>query len=160
MKTKVTQFLDSQNIPYTLLPHTEPVFTMEAAAAQRGVKPEEMLKSILLRDKDHNYVMACVLGYGKLDPKKVRAFFPNGQFRRLTFASAAEITEQTGYVKGAVAPFNLPNTIPLVVDERIKNLGRFNTSTGDHMYGIELATADLLAVTNPFLTDIQKSQTA
>ena len=60
--TKVTQLLDVLNIPYKRLPHTEAVFTMEAAAAQRGVVPDEMLKSILLRDKSHNYVMACVLG--------------------------------------------------------------------------------------------------
>ncbi|MEM9777180.1 MAG: YbaK/EbsC family protein [Chloroflexota bacterium] len=160
MNTKVTKFLDGQNISYTLLPHTEPVYTMEGAAAQRGVQPEEMLKSILLRDKDRKYVMACVLGYGQLDPKKVRAFFPDGQYRRLTFASAEEITEQIGYSKGAVAPFNLPDGIPLVIDERIKKLERFNTSTGDHMCGIELATADLLAVTNPFLADIQKAEKA
>ncbi len=156
MQSKVTTYLDTQGIEYKLLPHTEPVFTMEAAAAQRGVIPDEMLKSILLRDKSHNYVMACVLGYGQLDPKKVRAFFPDGQFRRLQFASAEEITKQTGYIKGAVSPFDLPDGIPLVIDERIHQLERFNTSTGDHMFGIELATADLLSATNPFLTDIQK----
>ncbi|MEM8857746.1 MAG: YbaK/EbsC family protein [Chloroflexota bacterium] len=138
------------------MPHTEPVFTMEAAAAQRGVNPDEMLKSILLRDKDHKYVMACVLGYGKLDPKKVRALFPEGAFRRLTFASAEEIAEQTGYKKGAVAPFDLPNHIPLVIDHGIDSLERFNTSTGDHMMGIELKTTDLLTVTQPKLADIQK----
>lgn len=156
METKVTTILTENNIVYKELPHTEAVFTMEAAAAQRGVKPDEMLKSILLRDKSHNYVMACVLGYGKLDPKKVRALFPDGVFRRLTFASAEEITKQTGYIKGAVAPFGLPTSIPLVIDHNITKLERVNTSSGDHMLGIELATADLLAVANPKLADIQK----
>lgn len=156
MQTKVTKLLIENNITYKELPHTEAVFTMEAAAAQRGVVPGEMLKSILLRDKSHSYVMACVLGYGQLDPKKVRALFPDGTFRRLTFASAEEITEQTGFIKGAVAPFGLPDTIPLVIDHNITQLERINTSSGDHMLGIELATADLLAVTQAQLADIQK----
>ncbi len=156
MKTKVTAYLDQQEISYKLLPHTEAVFTMEGAAMQEGVVPEEMLKSILLRDKSHNYVMACVLGYGQLDPKKVRAFFPDGRYRRLQFASAEEIVEQIGYTKGAVAPFDLPESIPLVIDSRIDQFERVNTSTGDHLIGIELATADLMALTNPFTADIQK----
>ena len=157
MKTKVTQLLDELSIPYKRLPHSEAVFTMEAAAAQRGVVPNEMLKSILLRDKDHNYVMACVLGYGQLDPKKVRALFPAGTFRRLTFASAEEITNQIGYIKGAVAPLGLPDHIPLVIDHNITKLERINTSSGDHLLGIELATADLLTITTPKLADVQKS---
>ncbi|MFT5197148.1 MAG: Cys-tRNA(Pro) deacylase [Cellvibrionaceae bacterium] len=157
MQTKVTTLLDQNNIPYQRLPHTEAVFTMEAAAAQRNVVPEEMLKSILLRDKDHKYVMACMLGYGQLDPKKVRALFQDGAFRRLTFASAEEITELTGYTKGAVAPFGLPDTIPLIIDHNITQLERINTSSGDHMLGIELATADLLTITKAQLADIQKS---
>lgn len=157
MQTKVTQLLEELNIPYKRLPHTEAVFTMEAAAAQRGVVPGEMLKSILLRDKSHNYVMACVLGYGQLDPKKVRALFPEGTYKRLTFASAEEITAQTGYIKGAVAPLGLPDTIPLVIDQNITKLARINTSSGDHMLGIELATADLLALTKPQLANIQKN---
>jgi hypothetical protein len=35
--TKITRFLDSNGIHYRLLPHAEPVFTIEAAAARRGV---------------------------------------------------------------------------------------------------------------------------
>jgi hypothetical protein len=46
LKTKVIDLLDTHNIPYRLLPHTEPVFTVEAAAAQRGVVKEEMVKSV------------------------------------------------------------------------------------------------------------------
>ena len=66
-KTKITHLLDTNNISYHLLPHSEPVFTVEAAARQRGVVKEEMVKSILLRDKDGRYVMACVTGDVRLD---------------------------------------------------------------------------------------------
>ena len=87
----------------------------------------------------------------------MRALFPEGRFRRLTFASAEEITARTGYIKGAVAPLGLPDTIPLIIDHNITKLERINTSSGDHMLGIELATADLLAIAKPQLADIQKN---
>ena len=49
--TKITALLDDNAVAYRLLPHDEPVFTVEAAAAQRGVVADEMVKSILLREE-------------------------------------------------------------------------------------------------------------
>ncbi|MCJ7658139.1 MAG: YbaK/EbsC family protein, partial [Anaerolineales bacterium] len=69
LQTRITDLLDRHCIPYRVLPHSEPVFTVEAAAQQRGAPMEEMIKSILLRDKNRRYVMACVLGNARLDPK-------------------------------------------------------------------------------------------
>ena len=66
LRTRITDLLDRHNIPYRVLPHSEPVYTVEAAARQRGVPVEEMVKSILLRDKRRRYVMACVLGNDRL----------------------------------------------------------------------------------------------
>jgi len=73
--TPATRLLDAQGVPYVLLPHTEPVFTVAAAAEQRGVVAEEMVKSILLRESGRGgrYVMACVLGPARLDHRAVRA---------------------------------------------------------------------------------------
>ena len=52
IRTKIIDLLDTHKISYRLLQHSEPVFTVEEAAAQRGVSKDEMVKSILLRDKD------------------------------------------------------------------------------------------------------------
>ena len=75
-QTKITQLLDAHQIPYRLPPHGQPVFTVDAAAQQRGVIKGEIVKSILLRDKVGHYVMACVLGQARLDPKAVRTYVP------------------------------------------------------------------------------------
>lgn len=53
--TKITRFLNSNNVDYRILPHAEPVFTVEAAAMQRGVVLEEMIKSILLRLRSNHF---------------------------------------------------------------------------------------------------------
>lgn len=143
--TKVIQLLESRNVTYRLLPHDEPVFTVAAAAAQRGVNQEEMVKSILLRDKNRRYVMACVTGESRLNPKAVRAHLGD-EWARLSFASAEEIQQITGYVQGAVAPVCLPEGVPVVFDESIARCKKVNISSGDPMAGIELDPQDLISL--------------
>ena len=144
-RTRVVETLDRQGIPYRLLPHGREVFTVEEAAGQRDVLMEEMVKSILLRDKRRRYVMACVRGDMRVDPKAVRAVLADG-FGRLQFASAAEIREITGSVQGAVAPVGLPDEVPVVCDEVIARCERVNLSSGDPAMGLEMKGSDLLAV--------------
>ena len=146
-RTHITDLLDAHGIPYRLLPHAEAVFTVEAAARQRGVVLEEMVKSILLREagRGEHYVMACVPGAKRVDPKAVQAALGEG-WRRLHFASAEEIWTVTGCVQGAVTPVGLPDDVPVIFDEAIGRLVRCNISTGDPLCGLELAAADLIRV--------------
>lgn len=145
MRTRITDLLDEQAITYRRLPHSEPVFTIDTAAAQRGVVREEMVKSILLRETSgqKRFVMACVLGDARLDPKAVRAHLA-GDWRRLTFASAAEIRETTAGEMGAVAPLALAPAVPVIFDEAIGRCETVNISSGDPLLGLELAAADLI----------------
>ncbi len=144
--TKITDLLDSYGIAYRRLPHARPVFTVEEAAAQRGVVPEEMVKSILLREKSQprRYVMACLLGSARLDPQAVRDYLArSGEWKRLTFASAEEIQKVTGYTQGAVAPLCLPAEVPVIFDEAIAGCQKVNISSGHLELGLELRQQDL-----------------
>jgi len=155
-QTKVTELFDAQHVAYRVLPHEEPVYTVETAAAQRGVVMEEMVKSILLRETGSNrYVMACVLGGDRLDAQAARPFLP-GKWRRLTFATGEEITAATGYTQGAVAPLCLPDNLPVIFDAAIAGCERVNISSGHLMFGLELAGADLIKSSGARLAPISK----
>ncbi len=157
LKTKITQLLDRHQIPYRLLPHTEPVFTVEAAAAQRGVNKDEMVKSIVLREtKRRRYVMACVIGSMRLDPKAVRHHLP-GSWRRLSFASAQEVETVTGCVQGAVAPLALPDGLPVIFDEAIARQAKVNISSGDPLAGLELDPQDLIRLSGAQIAPIAET---
>lgn len=153
IRTKITELLDAHGVAYRVLPHTEPVYTVDAAAAQRGVVKEEMVKSILLKDRDGRYVMACVPGPAKLDPQAVRAAL-GGAWKRLTFASAEEIRAVTGCVQGAVAPLGLPESVPVVFDQSFATCTNVNISSGDPMAGLELRAQDLITLTGARLAPI------
>lgn len=147
--------LDGAGVAYRVLPHSEPVFTVEAAAQQRGVRQEEMVKSILLRDRRGRYVMACVTGDAQLDPKAVRDVLPE-EWKRLSFATRDEILEVTGYVQGAVAPLDLPEDVPVVFDAAIGRCEWVNISSGDPMAGLELRPLDLIRLAKATLAPIAK----
>jgi prolyl-tRNA editing enzyme YbaK/EbsC (Cys-tRNA(Pro) deacylase) len=151
--TEVIRTLDANGIGYRLLPHDEPVFTVEAAAEQRGVIKEEMVKSILLRDRKGKHVMACVTGDARLNPHAVRAYLGEG-WGRFSFATADQIEELLGFVQGAVAPVGLPADIPVVFDQGIADCKKVNISSGDPMAGLELATEDLIRVAEAQLAQI------
>jgi prolyl-tRNA editing enzyme YbaK/EbsC (Cys-tRNA(Pro) deacylase) len=153
-KSKITEYLDANNVPYRILPHTEPVFTVEAAAAQRDVVLEEMVKSILLREKKKaRFVMACVTGDSRLDPKAVRKHLP-GEWRRLSFASSEEIQASTGFSLGAVAPLCLPKEIPVIFDVAVAQCKKVNISNGNHMAGLELETQHLINLSRAIIAPI------
>lgn len=144
-QSEVTKLLDQHGVAYRVLPHSEPVYTVEAAARQRGVTKEAMVKSILLRDRDGRYVMACVTGDARVDPKAVRALLPE-EWKRLRFATGEEILAVTGCVRGAVTPLGLPPGVPVIFDEGVARRDTVTISSGDVMAGLELRSKDLIAI--------------
>ncbi len=144
-RSRITGMLDARGVAYRLLPHGEPVYTVEAAARQRDVVMEEMVKCILLREPRGRYVMACVRGDMRVDHRAVRRAL-GGDWRRLHFAGADEIEAVTGSVQGAVAPIGLPDDLPVLMDEHIAQCEKVNISSGDVTFGLELAAQDLFAV--------------
>jgi len=156
LRTRITDLLDRHNIPYRVLPHSEPVYTVEAAAQQRGVPVDEMVKSILLLDKNRRYVMACVLGNTRLAPQAVRAHLPDG-WKRLSFASPAEVLAVTSCVQGAVAPLGLPEDILVIFDEGITLCKKVNISSGDPKAGLELDPRELVRFSGAQLAQISEA---
>ena len=151
MQTSVTRYLEEEGVEYRLLPHRQPAKTVEEAARERGVDPQQMVKSILLRDMSGFHVLACVPGPAQVDPTKVRTMFG---CRRMTCVSASEVEKVTGLIIGTVAPIGLKQPLPIIFDHSITAHSHVNISSGDRMAGIELATDDLLVLCDPMLADI------
>lgn len=156
--TRITELLTARGIPFRLLPHQDPVFTVAAAAVQRGVAKAGIVKSILLREsKRHRFVLACVTGEQQVDPRRVRAHLP-GQWKRLSFATAEEIERVTGSVTGAVAPLGLPEAVPVVFDEAITDREMVSISSGNPLFGLELRSQDLVRASGAELAMIARDE--
>lgn len=144
--TAVTQYLDSQQVAYRLLRHQSPTISIEETARQRGIRPAQMVKAILLRDMSDRYALACVPGDQSVDPKKVRALL---QYRRMTCVDLAQIPEITGYQAGTVTPLQLKTPMPIIFDPLLKSESEVTISSGSNMAGIALDLNDLIQLCQP-----------
>ncbi len=69
MKTVITEKLEELKLNYTVKPHSQPVYTSEAAARERGVRLSQIVKTMLLMDRNDRMVVAVLPGDKKLDLK-------------------------------------------------------------------------------------------
>jgi Cys-tRNA(Pro)/Cys-tRNA(Cys) deacylase len=101
-KPPVSLALDDYNIPHRIFTHPGPVSSLEQAARERGQRPEQVVRSILFRIGEDEYLMALVAGPAQISWKTLRSYL--GQ-SRLTMADKDEVLAVTGYPIGAVSPF-------------------------------------------------------
>lgn len=153
MPSRVTQFLDSVAVKYRLLPHSKPVYTCEAAAKERNVPLDEMIKCVLLVDRKGNFYLVCTTAERMLDTNKVRNLEGS---TRLSFASEREIEEVLGYEVGAVSPLLLRTDVPVIFDRGILGKGKVNISSGDASLGLELSSEALISLIKPKFGDVTK----
>lgn len=149
--THITQYLESQQVSFRLLPHQRPATTIEDAAAQRGIRPGQMVKSIVLRDMSNRYAIACAPGDKSVDPKKVRELL---DWRRMTCVSAEQVVSLTGYQIGTVVPFLLRTPMVVVFDQRLLSESEVTISSGSNMAGIALKCDDLIDICQPTIASI------
>ena len=100
--------LDKLNISHRVFTHPGKITSLEQAARERGQRPEQIVRSILFRLGEGEYLMALVAGPAQISWKALRAYL--GQ-SRLTMADKDEVLDVTGYPIGAVSPFGTRSTL-------------------------------------------------
>jgi len=118
-------------------------FGNEAATAL-GLDPEQVFKT-LLADLDGALVVAIVPVTGKLDLKALATALGG---KKAEMADPAVAQRKTGYILGGISPIGQKNSHPTVLDETAELFDTIYVSGGRRGFDIELAPADLLAITN------------
>ena len=114
--TPVTRALDRLGIAYRLCRHPGPIRSLEQAARERGQQPEQVVRSLLFRLEEHEFILALVAGPQQIAWPALRSYLG---VSRITMASEEEVLEVTGYPRGAVSPFGLPQPVRILVDESV-----------------------------------------
>jgi prolyl-tRNA editing enzyme YbaK/EbsC (Cys-tRNA(Pro) deacylase) len=145
--TPVTQELDARGIAYRLFTHPGPVHTLEQAAWERGQRPEQVVRSLLFRLADSEFVMVLVAGPQQVSWSALRSHLG---VTRMTTATTDEVLLHTGYEVGAVSPFGLPATIAsrqqpirILADESIFSETEVSIGSGVRYTTVILKSADL-----------------
>ncbi len=141
MKPVSARLLDEKGVEYRLIELTDRAVTVEDVVryAKDGVDPDEICKTIILKDRDGSMHAVFLRGRDRIDFRKMR-----GVIGKASVAAPGEAEEAAGVRPGAVCPLTL--CIPLYVDERVFVKEKINFGSGDHLYGIEMSPKDLVKV--------------
>jgi len=132
--------LSALGLPHTVFRHTGSVSSLEQAANQRGESPGQVIRSILFRLGEGNFIMVLMAGPSQISWPALRNYL--GQ-SRLTMASETEVLEATGYRIGAVSPLGLPGPMRILADESVFIHEEISIGSGERGIAVILRSADL-----------------
>ncbi|MEU1239515.1 Cys-tRNA(Pro) deacylase [Micromonospora parva] len=137
--------------PYRVSPDAPNYGALVAAAL--GVAPERVFKS-LVTAVDGALTVAVVPVTGELDLKALAAAVGG---KRAVLAERAVAERATGYVRGGISPLGQRRRLPTVLDESALQLPTIYVSAGRRGLQLELAAADLVALTDARTAVLQSS---
>lgn len=89
------------------------VGSLAEAAAARGVEPSSLLKSMVVRRGDDDFLFVLVPGDREIAWPKLRALLG---VKRMSMPNAETALAVTGYPRGTITPFGSTRAWPVVVD--------------------------------------------
>lgn len=107
--------LAASGIAHTITRHG-PVRSLAEAAAARGLSPADVVKTIVVRRADDDFLFVLVPGDRTISWPRLRALLG---VSRLSMPDAATALAVTGYERGTITPFGSLRAWPVVADERV-----------------------------------------
>lgn len=129
-----------------------PAESLEEAAGLRGVEPAAVIKTIVVRRSENDYVFVLVPGDRLIDWPKLRSHLGE---RRLSMPDAEEAIEATGYVPGTITPLGARKCWPVVADEHVKG-GEVSIGAGQRGWSITIEASALLELLEAETADVTR----
>jgi Cys-tRNA(Pro)/Cys-tRNA(Cys) deacylase len=146
--------LDGCGLDYRLLRHG-PVRSLAEAAQARGVTPAAVVKTLVVRRGDGDYLFVLVPGDRTISWPKLRSLLAE---RRLSMPDADQARAATGYERGTITPFGSTHAWPVYADERIT--GEVTLGAGAHGVAVAVDAAAALAALNAVVADVTDAEPA
>lgn len=125
----------------------------EESARLQGIRLEQLLRTIVVRRGEDDYVFVLVPGGRQLDWPKLRAHL---SVNRLSLPDAEEARRATGYERGAITPFGSTRAWPVIADPSVPGLERVAIGGGGHGINLHLAGRDLVEHLGAEVADVTK----
>jgi len=148
IESPVTTLLESNEITFdtVVIPLSDdqkPIRNLEELLQSEGRDPHSVVRSILFKSNTGEFILLAVAGSGRADWAVLRKHLG---VKKLRMAEFDEVSEQTGYIVGAVPPVALPDTVRVLVDNSVSNFDSVIIGSGVLGYALSLASKDLLSL--------------
>jgi Cys-tRNA(Pro)/Cys-tRNA(Cys) deacylase len=142
--------LEASGLGYTLTRHG-PVSSLAEAAAARGVDPSRVLKTIVVRRAEDDYLFVLVPGDRQIAWPRLRALLG---VSRLSMPDKDVARDVTGYERGTITPFGATRAWPVVADERVVASGAVSVGAGAHGVAATVDGAELVQALGAQVADV------
>lgn len=131
-----------------------PVRSLAEAALARGVEPADVVKTLVVRRGDDDFLFVLVPGERAISWPKLRTLLG---VSRLSLPPADVALAATGYERGTITPFGSARPWPVVADERLA--GRTVTlGAGRHGMAIAVDADQALRVLDATVADVTEPE--
>ncbi len=152
MKTSIDihNYLNAKGIEHEIFPTSKPVKSIKEASAILGLKPEEMVKCILVK-ADDKFVMLLLSGNSRASLKKVAQHL---KAKKVSLATPEETIKVTGYRLGTTPPCDFLSKIPCLIDQKVMEKEVIYTGAGEPTNFLKIRSSDVLKLTGGEVADI------
>ncbi|WP_243844447.1 YbaK/EbsC family protein [Salinibacterium sp. ZJ454] len=126
------------------------VRSLEEAAAALGIEPADIVKTLVVKRQDGNYLFALIPGDKQIGWAKLRGIVG---VNKLKLPEADAAFEATGYERGTITPFGSTTAWPVYADESIVGR-RVSMGAGDHGHSLFVDADALIAAFAATVADI------
>ncbi|HYM84669.1 MAG TPA: YbaK/EbsC family protein [Candidatus Dormibacteraeota bacterium] len=148
--TAAIRAVSAGGIPFRVVT-TQRAHSAEESAALQGVPLGALLRTIVVRRGEDDYILVLVPGGRRFDWPKLRAHLG---VSRLSLPDAEEAREATGYERGTITPFGARRAWPVILDASAAGLERVAIGGGAFGVNLHLAPADLVTATGAAVVDV------
>jgi Cys-tRNA(Pro)/Cys-tRNA(Cys) deacylase len=138
------------DIPFRIV-RTEPAKSAEESAQFQGIELGSLLRTIVVRRGEADYVFVLVPGGRRFDWPKLRSHLG---ISRLSLPDADEAREATGYERGAITPFGAKQAWPVITDAAIVERPIVAIGGGVRGVNVHVAPTDLIRFLNAEVVDV------
>lgn len=130
------------------------VSSLAEAAAARGLDPARVLKTLVVRRGEDDYLFVLVPGDRTISWPKLRALLG---VSRLSLPDAAAAQAATGYERGTITPFGALRAWPVVADQRVRG-GAVSIGAGTHGVSATVSGDRLVEVLGATVADVTEPE--
>jgi Cys-tRNA(Pro)/Cys-tRNA(Cys) deacylase len=144
---------DRLGLTYVVTRHG-PVGSLAEAAVARGVSPNAVVKTLVVRLRDKDYRFVLVPGDREISWPKLRGLLG---VNRLSMPDAATARDVTGYVRGSITPLGSTHDWPVVADSTLD--GTVSLGAGAPGVALSVAADALVAALGATVADVTEPAT-
>jgi Cys-tRNA(Pro)/Cys-tRNA(Cys) deacylase len=150
LDTPATRAISAAGIPHRVVA-TERARSAEEAASLQGIPLAGLLRTIVVRRGDDDYMFVLVPAGRRLDWPKLRARLG---VRRMTLPDADEARAVTGYERYTITPFGAARPWPVVLDAAVVEQPIVSVGGGAFGVNLHLLPSDLVAGLGALVADV------